>query len=299
MWLWYALGSALLLGIYDTFKKKASYSNGVMNVLLYATLISTVCFIPFLLSSLFGWGLGAGTVFDAGQGTVRDHLWVIVKSVVVALSWISGLYGLKNLPMTTAGTIKASRPVFVLLFSILIFSERLNPLQWAGVAVSMLALWMLSVSSRREGIYFARNKWVLLMFVSIIAGVVSALIDKHIMSWMQPLFVQSWCNFYVVVIMAAIVVFQKLSKSEWYEKFHWDWAIFFIAMFLTLADYLYFLSLSCEGSMLSIISLLRRSSVIVSFISGAILFKEGNLKAKAFDLLILLAGMTILVFASR
>jgi len=46
------------------------------------------------------------------------------------------------------------------------------------------------------------------------------------------------------------------------------------------------------------VSVLRRSSVIITFILGAIFFKEKNLRSKALALLILLIGMVILVFAS-
>jgi len=299
MWVWTAIASAFLLGIYDTFKKKASHSNGVMNVLLYTTLISTLFFVPMILSSAFGWGLGDGTILETGHGTLREHLLVILKAAIVTVSWISGLYGLKNLPITTASTLKASRPVFVLLFSILVFGEKLNGMQWVGVLVSFLALCLLSRSSKKEGIDFRHNKWIMMMVLSIFSGVASALLDKHILSWMKPMFVQSWCNLYILIFMALIVLVQKLSGSSFYEKFRWDKTILYIAIFLTFADYLYFYTLSFEDSMLSVVSLLRRSSVIVTFISGAIIFKEGNLKAKALDLFILLCGMTILVLASH
>ena len=43
--------------------------------------------------------------------------------------------------------------------------------------------------------------------------------------------------------------------------------------------------------MISVVSLVRRSSVIISFICGAIIFKERNLRAKALDLALILLGM--------
>ena len=67
---------------------------------------------------------------------------------------------------------------------------------------------------------------------------------------------------------------------------------------IVLADGCYFYSLSIEGAMLSIISLVRRFSVVVTFVLGALLFKEQNIRAKAIDLLILLSGIAILVFSS-
>lgn len=299
MWLWAAVGSAILLGFYDVFKKEASTQNGVLHILLHATALSTLFLMPFILSSLLGWGIGDGTVFEMQRGTPYEHLLVFIKAIIVSLSWITGLMGLKNLPITTAGTIKASRPVFVLLGSILIFGERLNLWQWVAIFVALFALWLLGHTSKKEGVDFARNKWIFCMWVAVVTGVISAMMDKHLMSSLKPMFVQSWCNFYIVVIMAIIVLAGRFSHSKYYQPYHHDWAIWLIAIFITASDFLYFLSLSSSGSMLSVVSMLRRSSVIITFICGALFFKEKNLRSKGIAMVILLIAMAILVFSSR
>jgi transporter family protein len=51
--------------------------------------------------------------------------------------------------------------------------------------------------------------------------------------------------------------------------------------------------------MISIVSLVRRGSVIVSFICGALIFKERNLRAKALDLVLLLLGMIFIWIGTR
>ncbi len=298
MWLWAAIGSAILLGIYDVFKKQASTRNDVLHILLYVTALSTLILSPFVLTSAFGWHWLENTSFNASPGSLRDHLLVILKAFVVTISWVTGLMGLKHLPITTAGTIKTSRPVFVLLGSILIFGERLNPWQWVAVLVAFVALWLLGHTSRREGFDFVRNRWVICMWVSVVSGVASALLDKHLMASMQPMFVQGWCNFYITLILAITLLVVKYSGSPYYKPYKHDWLILVIALFITWSDFLYFLSLSGEGAMLSVVSILRRSSVIITFICGALFFKEKNLRSKGLALLILLVSMVILVLAS-
>ena len=167
-----------------------------------------------------------------------------------------------------------------------------------AVILAFTALWMLGHTSKREGFDFVRNKWVLCMWVSVISGVASALLDKHLMSSMQPMFVQGWCNFYITLILMVILLVMRFSGSSSYQPYKHDWLILLIALFITWSDFLYFLSLSGEGAMLSVVSILRRSSVIITFICGAIFFKEKNLKSKGLALLILLAAMIILVLAS-
>lgn len=299
MWLWAAIGSAILLGFYDVFKKDASSHNGVLHILLHATALSTLFLSPFILSSLFGWGIGDHTVFEMQRGTLNDHLLVLLKAAIVSVSWITGLFGLKNLPITTAGTIKASRPVFVLLGSILIFGERLNIWQWVAIIIALFSLWLLAHTSKKEGVDFARNKWIFCMWVAVLTGVISAMMDKYLMSSLKPMFVQSWCNFYISAIMLVIVLLGKFAKSKYYVPYHHDWGVWLIAIFITASDFLYFLSLSSPGSMLSVVSMLRRSSVIITFICGALFFKEKNLRSKGLAMVILLAAMAILVFSSR
>ena len=51
--------------------------------------------------------------------------------------------------------------------------------------------------------------------------------------------------------------------------------------------------------MSSIVSMVRRSSVIVSFTCGALLFHEKNLRSKALDLVFILVGMIFLYLGSR
>ena len=298
MWLWMTLASALMLGIYDVFKKQASTRNDVLHILLYVTSLSTLILSPFIFTSAFGWQWLEGTAFNASPGSLRDHLLVLLKAFIVSISWITGLMGLKNLPITTAGTIKTSRPVFVLLGSILIFGERLNLWQWVAIIIAFVALWLLGHTSKREGFDFVRNRWVLCMWVSVISGVASALLDKHLMGSLQPMFVQGWCNFYIMLILTVILLVMKYSGSPSYQPYKHDWLILLIALFITWSDFLYFLSLSGEGAMLSVVSILRRSSVIITFVCGAIFFKEKNLKSKGLALLILLVAMVILVLAS-
>jgi len=208
------------------------------------------------------------------------------------------MYALKLLPITTVSTLKASRPMFVVLFSILLFGERLNWIQWAGVVVVLLALYLLSRSSNKEGIKLTSSKGFWCMLLSILAGVASALYDKYIIKDMEPLFVQSWGNLFITLILAAIVLFKSLKAGENRPHFTWDWLLLLIAVFITAADALYFFALKQPDAMLSVVSLIRRSSVLVTFVLGAILFKEKNLRSKSLVMLVLCCGIVLLMYGS-
>ncbi len=278
MWFWLALVSSVLLGLYDVAKKQALRKNDIWFVLFGATVLTVLFLCPFL-----------------GKGTPGQHLRLALKAVLVTTSWVSGMIALKLLPITVVSPLKATRPLFVILFSIVLFGERMNPWQWAGTAVMLAAIWLLSVSGQKEGIRFFRNKGIWAMGVSILSGVASALYDKHIMSnlGMEPLFVQSWANFYIAVIL-GIIILVRLAAGKEDVSFRWDWTIVLIAVLITAADACYFFALGQEGSLLSVISMVRRCSVVVTFVIGAVLFKERNLRGKAVSLLLMLAGMFLL-----
>ena len=298
MWLFAAVGSAILLGFYDVFKKQASAHNDVLHILLWATAISTLLLSPFLIASAFDTGWFDGTAFSVSRGTLHDHLLVLLKSAIVSVSWITGLMGLKYLPLTTAGTIKTFRPLFILVGSILIFREHPNGWQWAAMIIALVALWLLGRTSRKEGVDFTRNKWVFCMWTAVLTGVVSALMDKYMMASMHPMFVQSWCNFYIALIMAVFVLVGRFTKRSYYQPYRQDGYVWLIALFITASDFLYFLSLHSSGSMLSVVSMLRRSSVMITFLCGAVFFKEKNLHGKGLALLILLSAIALLVYGS-
>lgn len=282
MWVWLSVCSAFLLGIYDVEKKQALKKNSVLWVLLGATAMSALFLCPFL-----------------SRGPLEDHLSLVLKAVLVSSSWISGLVALKLLPLTTASTIKASRPMFVVIFSIILFGERLSLLQWGGVVLVMASLFLLARSSKKEGISFTSDKGIAWMVVSVLTGAASALYDKHILGHLQPMFVQSWTNVYITVVLGILILLKYLRDKPDFQGFRWDWRLPLIAVLITISDAFYFYAVKDEGALLSVISMIRRSSVVITFIFGALLFKENHIKDKAVDLAVLLAGLALLLFASR
>ena len=99
--------------------------------------------------------------------------------------------------------------------------------------------------------------------------------------------------------MGAMLMLLWWPKHQETTPFHWSWSILGVSVFLSTADFMYFYSLSLPAAMISIVSMIRRGSVIVSFLFGAWFFHERNLKAKAVDLALVLLGMVFLYIGSR
>ncbi|MFI3264556.1 MAG: DMT family transporter [Rikenellaceae bacterium] len=299
MWLALAFLSAALLGFYDVAKKKALKDNAVLPVLLLNTLFSTLLFAPFIVSSEAGFDLFKGSMFAMEQAPWQAHRLIILKSAIVLSSWIFGYFALKHLPLTIVGPINATRPVMVLVGAMLIFGERLNLWQWAGVLLSIISLFLLSLAGKKEGIDFRRNIWILLLIAAAVMGAISGLYDKFIMRSLSPIFVQSWYNVYQLMMMSVVVALLWLPRRGSTTPFHWSWAIPCISILLSCADFAYFYALSDDAAMISVVSMVRRSSVVVSFFCGALFFREKNLRAKAIDLILIIIGMIFLYIGTK
>ncbi|MCR4921736.1 MAG: DMT family transporter [Bacteroidaceae bacterium] len=302
MWLTCAFLSALLLGFYDASKKFALRRYSVIPVLFLNTLLCSLIFlVPVLLSRMEV--IQPDSSFFVPSTTWSVQRYVLLKSLIVLSSWMCGYYGMKHLPLTIVGPINATRPVIVLLGALLIFGERLNGWQWLGVLLAIVSFYMLSRSGRQEGIDFRHNRWILCVLAAAVLGALSGLYDKYLMAspaqggvGLNRMVVQSYYNFYQCLMMGVILI-ARPSPSPTRERGGEGaaaLAILFVSLFLSSADFVYFYALSLDGALVSVVSMVRRGSVVVSFLLGAALFHEKNLRSKTLDLALLLLSLLFL-----
>ena len=290
MWWILSFVSAAFLGCYDSFKKLALRDNAVIPVLFFNTLVSTLLLFPLL--------------FRTGFGSWEVQRWIVLKSVIVLSSWLAGYYAMKHLPLTLVGPLNATRPVLVLLGAVLLFGERLNLLQSLGVGTAIVAYFLMRMSGKKEGIDFRHNKWIWSLIVAVLLGAASGLYDKFLMSpssglGMDNLQVLSWYTFYQLIMMSALLGLVWAPRRASTTPFEWRWSIPFISIFLCAADFCYLQALGQPDALISVISMIRRGSVLVSFVIGAFFLKEKNIKAKALDLVLVFLSMILLYLGSR
>ncbi len=293
MWIALALFSALCLGVYDIMKKLSVRGNNVLVVLLLNTFFNMLLMLPVIIVAAAGGNFGFGNIF-AGHGLI------LIKSLIVLGSWLLGYFAIKHLPLTIQGPINASRPVLVLVGAVAIFGEQLNVVQWCGIIIGFMSLFFISRLGAREVFSLRHCRWLWMAAGAALLGAVSALYDKYLMRYYRPLDVQAWYSLYQCLIMGLTLwLLSRSSKArDKADKFSWRWTIPLIALFLTAADIAYFYSLSLPGSMIAIVSMIRRGSVIVPFLYGVVALHERNVRAKAVDLAVLMLSLALLVVGS-
>ena len=289
--MWWALAflSAALLGGYDSAKKVSLKDNAVIPVLFLNTLLCALIFSPFL--------------FKTGFGGWNIQLWIMAKSALVLSSWLAGYFAMKHLPLTIVGPVNATRPVLVLLGAVVLFGERLNLLQSVGVGLAILAYFLMRRTGKAEGIDFRHNKWIAFLILAVLLGSASGLYDKYLMSpqylGLNREQVLGWYSLYQAVLMLILLLVAWMPHRHKTTPFRWGWSIPLISIFLCAADYAYMQALSLPDALISVISMIRRGSVLVSFAIGAWLLREKNLRAKALDLSLMLLSMLFLYLGSR
>ncbi len=287
-WLLPVIGSALALGLYDLCKKHAVRDNSVMPVLFYATLCGSLFYVVITLLS--------GTA--SAVCSLQDWWLILLKSLLVAASWTCVYYAMRELPISIASPIRASAPLWTFLGSLVLFSEIPTLLQGIGMLAIFTGYFLFSVFGKLEGISFLRSRGIRLIVLGTLLGAASALYDKYLMNVLKisPKTVQFWFSIDLVFILGAAFLVRSLFFGQ-KRRFEWRWSIVFTGILLILADYLYFYAVSLPDIHISILSLVRRCSCIVTFGVGVYYFRDAHIKRKAVALVLILSGVFLLALA--
>ena len=290
-WLFLSLASALLLGIYDLCKKHAVNGNAVLPVLFFSSLTAAAVWVGLFLAA----PLLPAQLQTQPLGPV-DHLLLLAKSSLVGTSWIFAYFGLKHLPVSVAGPIRATSPLWTLGGAILLFAERPTPQQWTGILLTIGAFYAFSLVGRQEGLHFHKNRWVFYTIAATLLGASSALYDRWLLGFhgFTPSTVQAWFHIYLVVF---FLPFLYGWYRQWWPTgaFTFRWSMPAIGLSLLLTDYLYFSALHDPEAMVSLVSALRRASVLVTFVGGFLFFGDCNFRSKLLPTLGILAGVLLIV----
>jgi drug/metabolite transporter (DMT)-like permease len=268
--------SAFFLGLYDLCTKHAVRGNAVTPVLFFSTLTGAgVWTVLWLIQFVHPGLLPQSLVTD--PLTWQQHLRLVLKSGIVAVSWVGTYYALKHLPLSLGAPIRATSPLFTLLGAVLILGERPNLLETMGILTTLASFVGLSMVGAREGIHFHRNQWFWFLIVGVLFGAISSLYDKFLLGTLKfsvPT-VQCWFSIYLLVFFAP---FALGWQRRWWKRneFQWRWSIPCIALALLVADYLYFSALQHPQALVAIVMSLRRASTLVAFAGGLYFFHETN-----------------------
>lgn len=292
-WIAASLLSAFFLGIYDLMKKHAVHGNAVLPTIFLSTVASATVWLA-LMAARTAWPGAWPALLTVSPMSWQEHGLILVKSAIVAASWVCGYFALRQLPVSIAAPIAATGPLGIVFGGLVMFGERPSALQWAGIATTLCSFFGLSVAGSREGVHFHRNKFVWLMLAGTALGAASALYDKFLLGrrGFTASTVQAWFSIYLVVLFFPLALGWK---RRWWTrgKFHWRWSVPMIGVALLCADFVYFNALRDPSAMISVVSSFRRGSVLVAFSGGLLFFGEKHGLRKLPAVMGILAGIVL------
>lgn len=297
MWIGLAIFSAVMLGFYDVCKKHAVRGNAVLPTLLVSTAACTLVTLPFLLLSWAMPGRFTDCWFGVAPLTVRAHLLVAAKSILVAGSWVLVYFAMKHLPLTMVSPVRASAPVWTFLGAVALLGERPGIWQTAGVGLAVTGFYLLARSGEKEGIRLHRDRWGFFLIGGTLLGAASALYDRTLIHHLgfRPMTLQVWFTLYLLAVVGTVNALAWWPSRRKTTPFTWRWSLPLVGVLLAVADFSYFTALRDPAALIALVSPLRRSGVVVAFLVGGLLFREQNKRRKAVALAIILSGVFLLL----
>ena len=205
MWILLGIFSAAFLGFHEIFKKVALNHNAVLPVLFLGSAFAALVFLPFIIiSRIFPEFSGNYGMYIPVSGFTA-HMMFLLKSVIVSVAWVFGYFSVKHLPVTLLAPLNSSGPVWTMLGAIIIYGERMNALQWTGVAISLGFYYALSFGGNIRSKEKKDNRWIFFAFLSIIFNSISGLLDKYLVRQYDRIAMQAWFSIYTTLIFLLIV----------------------------------------------------------------------------------------------
>jgi bacterial/archaeal transporter family protein len=294
-WIVASLVSAFFLGCYDLFTKHAVRDNAVLPVLFFANVCSASVWLALMVTEMLAPGRLPASLIVAPM-TLTQHGQLILKSVIVALSWSCSYFAVKQLPVSLAAPIRATGPVWTLIGALVVLGERPTALEIVGIAITLGSFVSLSLAGRAEGIHFHRNKWIGWLLAGTLFGAISGLYDKFLLgrAGFAASTVQAWFSIYLAALFLPLAIGWKL---RWWPRheFHWRWSVPMVSAALLICDFIYFTALRDPEALVSLVAGLRRGSILVAFAGGLLFFGEINGRKKLPAVIGVLTGIVLTI----
>ena len=199
--------------------------------------------------------------------------------------------------------------MWTLIGALLIFGERLNSWQWAGVVLAIGSIFVFSFFNRPAGLSPKKRlrglalqpeaKYYVALALAIVIGACSGLYDKYIMRLYDHNAVQVYYTLYQAAMMLVFCyIHHKRHPSE--RGFHITniWPVALISIFLVLSDNVYMLALQDPSSMIAVVSTIRRGGTVIGFGYGLLFLKEKDPVKKILCMIGIIAGLICLAMGS-
>lgn len=281
-WIFLVLLYGLLKGGREIAKKKAMDKNSVMEVLLAYTLLSFILVIP--------------QAPNAGGLEPKFYFLIAIKSFCMFLAWLCGFYSLKKIPVSLYGILSLSRVLFATLLGVVVLHETMTTYKLIGLILVCAGLLLLKFNPKKDNQLTPEKDnqpeiaaiFIILAFISCIFNSISGFMDKILMRNITSSQLQFWYMLFIIIYYGIFVIIKKIKISPSVLKNVWVWAL---AVMFVIGDKALFIANANPNSQITIMTLIKQSSCIVTILGGKFIFKEKGIAYKLFCASIVILGI--------
>ncbi|MBE7039617.1 MAG: DMT family transporter [Ruminococcaceae bacterium] len=270
---------ALLKGSRDGMKKAALKKSSSGEILFFYTLLGFILTIPF--------SQGAFSL------SPLYILFAFLKAGVVCTAWMFSLVALKKMPVSLFGIVDLSRMIFSTCFGVFILGESFT--LGKGIGIFLVITGLLLVNIKKESGSNATTIPILVAaLLNCFFNALSGTMDKVLMQYMEASQLQFWYMLFMTLIYGAVLLIRKEKISV--KNLKTNYWIPIMSISLVIGDRILFVANAHPLSEVTVMTVIKQASVIVTVLTGWLAFKEKHILYKIMCTLIVLAGIFIAVF---
>lgn len=278
LWILFIFIYSFLKGSRDAMKKAALKRSSADEILFFYSLFGFILILPFSQ--------------NAFQTPFIYIFYSFIKALIVASSWMLAYVAIKNMTVSLYGIMDMSRMVFSTLLGVIVLGENMNLAKALGVVIVTAGLFLVnSKSDSPQG--KVRFSVLVAALLNCILNSVSGTMDKALMKSMTSDQLQFWFMLFLLVLYALIILGKKEKISL--SSLKGNYWIPLMSISLVFGDRLLFIANASPESQVTVMTVIKQSSVFVSVLTGWLFFKEKNILFKTLCAIIILFGIMISV----
>lgn len=278
LWIVFVIIYSLLKGSRDGMKKAALKKSSSNEILFFYTLIGFILVIPFSE--------------DAFSVAPLFIFYSFLKAAAVSAAWIFALMALKNMSVSLYGIMDLSRVVFSTGLGVFVLGEAFTTKKAIGVTLVIAGLLLVNLkkSANSKGMTLPV---LIAALLNCFLNAVSGTMDKVLMQYMSSSQLQFWFMLFSALIYGAVllVTHEKVSVKALKNNF---W-IPLLSLSLVFGDRLLFEANASPLSEVTLMTVIKQSSVVVTVLTGWLIYKEKDILYKLMCTAIVLSGIFVAV----
>ena len=274
-WVLFTLVFGLCKGFREGIKKKALEKSSTFEVLFLYTLLGFLLVIP--------------TTKDVFSIPWQYYFFILIKAMLVFTAWTCSFNSIKHMPVSLYGVMDTSRVVFSTFMGITLMGERLRLGQVTGMVLVILGLVLVNINQKSDT--KVKGKYILLTLSACLFNATSGVLDKWLTKTVTSGQLQFWFMFYLTVMYGIYILASKTKVSV--KSLKTNYWIIILAVIFIIGDRALFIANANPESRVTVMTLIKQSSVLAAILSGRVMFREKGTLRRTLCALVVIVGIVI------